>query len=258
MSKRAALWLGALAIIGFAFLAAVNASRTSVSSLGIRETCGGFDNLDEWFDMCDDLLAARLAVLLIGGGIAVVPIYLAEKEAPARRNVGNGIPTDVLPRLVGGHRISRDGLAAYRCREAGCSFNSASKRAAHSHQIATGGVVAPSSQGRSARGGEGHEMTVLPNGLFRCDACSYTTFVPDQAESHETGVVKDATGTSSMVGPLATVDPPRPDIPVALSGSATPSPAEFKTCPDCAEEVRAAARKCRFCGYAFSDVSAPA
>jgi hypothetical protein len=27
---------------------------------------------------------------------------------------------------------------------------------------------------------------------------------------------------------------------------------EWKTCPDCAEEVRAAARKCRFCGYRFA------
>jgi Uncharacterised protein family UPF0547 len=33
----------------------------------------------------------------------------------------------------------------------------------------------------------------------------------------------------------------------------TPAPGapEFKTCPDCAEEVRFAARKCRFCGFVF-------
>ena len=32
----------------------------------------------------------------------------------------------------------------------------------------------------------------------------------------------------------------------------------FKTCPDCAEEVRGAARKCRFCGYMFLDVNSGA
>ena len=35
------------------------------------------------------------------------------------------------------------------------------------------------------------------------------------------------------------------------------APSETKTCPDCAEEVRAVARKCRFCGHAFEHPTDP-
>jgi hypothetical protein len=48
------------------------------------------------------------------------------------------------------------------------------------------------------------------------------------------------------------------DQPAPGNGHAAPhSPAlELKTCPDCAEEVRAAARKCRFCNYVFDETTA--
>ena len=39
-------------------------------------------------------------------------------------------------------------------------------------------------------------------------------------------------------------------VPSNLSPPTAATP-EFKTCPGCAEEVRFAARKCRFCGYMF-------
>lgn len=43
-----------------------------------------------------------------------------------------------------------------------------------------------------------------------------------------------------------------------ITASATVAAPTFMSCPDCAEDVRLAARKCRFCGYMFQDVSAEA
>lgn len=38
---------------------------------------------------------------------------------------------------------------------------------------------------------------------------------------------------------------------------AAPADADTKVCPDCAEEVKAKARKCRFCGFRFDEASSP-
>ena len=46
-------------------------------------------------------------------------------------------------------------------------------------------------------------------------------------------------GASNTVQPPPPSTMPRPGTPI------------FRKCPDCAEEVRAEARKCRFCGYIF-------
>jgi hypothetical protein len=39
-----------------------------------------------------------------------------------------------------------------------------------------------------------------------------------------------------------------------LPGRLRRAPVETKVCPDCAEEVKADARVCRFCGYRFEEV----
>jgi Uncharacterised protein family UPF0547 len=56
------------------------------------------------------------------------------------------------------------------------------------------------------------------------------------------------------VGSGETVTSPDQDTEASGRTSTAPIP-ETKTCPDCAEEVRPAARKCRFCGYMFEDAS---
>jgi len=49
---------------------------------------------------------------------------------------------------------------------------------------------------------------------------------------------------------------PTPEASTAAAEVPT-SPTGMKTCPDCAEEVRAAARKCRFCDYVLTSVPSP-
>ena len=45
--------------------------------------------------------------------------------------------------------------------------------------------------------------------------------------------------------------------PVGLPKPKPETDPAVRVCPDCAEEVRAAARKCRFCGYIFESLPTP-
>jgi hypothetical protein len=115
----------------------------------------------------------------------------------------------------------------------------------------------------------GHRVTRLPGGVWLCDekGCHFASYFPAPARRHkiQTGGVPaspEAMEPHADVRPVTTLPtgstPVMSSPPAPLAPSPSPSLAEWKTCPDCAESVRAAARKCRFCGYQFDvQVGAP-
>ena len=152
MTKRSVLWLAALTILGFVFLAAVNASHDVAGTpegprSGLYGTyyaaptagtsyCGGFGSLDDWFSKhigYEEVLPSRLAVLIIGFGIALVPIYFAEKAPPPIIGEHAG------PKPVPSHSVLQNPKTyVYWCED--CSFSS---RDVHEAKVHRGDFLVP-------------------------------------------------------------------------------------------------------------------
>jgi hypothetical protein len=91
---------------------------------------------------------------------------------------------------------------------------------------------------------DGHEVSFEPGtALWKCTdpGCGAEGTTRFGATRHQR-----KTGTRISLNAEATAPVTAGQRPGATAAS------EFKTCPDCAEQVRAAARKCRFCGYMFT------
>jgi hypothetical protein len=107
----------------------------------------------------------------------------------------------------------------------------------------------------AARGS--HDVRYDPSkNLYWCaeQGCTFESPAKAVARSHrlETGATATtpsaAPKPSGFELPVKTAPPANPATPPTQD---SPPASEYKTCPDCAEDVRAAARKCRFCGYMF-------
>jgi Uncharacterised protein family UPF0547 len=98
---------------------------------------------------------------------------------------------------------------------------------------------------------------------YRCNqpGCQFTT--PDdlaaaiherEATSSDHKTASEAKAETSGFEPAREASAPTQAAPAERSEVVTS--AQYKSCPDCAEDVRFAARKCRFCGYLFEQVPA--
>jgi hypothetical protein len=99
-----------------------------------------------------------------------------------------------------------------------------------------------------------HQYRWDPNGwryVCTLPGCTFSASTIQEYQAHQRETIAGATDVPQSPR-LDTEIAPEPGLAVALiSQPANPVP-EFKLCPDCAEEIRYAARKCRFCGYRFA------
>lgn len=122
-----------------------------------------------------------------------------------------------FPSIIGGHEALWDtSRSRWTCREAGCGFET-----------------------RWAVGRREYRADVQAHRLA--------------AGGTIVGAEQPLPGRSPQVAAAVPgVDQPTGGVPPTKSLPSTP---DFKTCPDCAEQVRYAARKCRFCGYSFEQAT---
>jgi hypothetical protein len=106
-----------------------------------------------------------------------------------------------------------------------------------------------------------HNITQRPDTKhWVCATCGFGT--PNQTDALQHWVsapwadTRPKTATPAEIGnrsATAVTSWATPQAGTAAVRPAWPQTDGVKMCPDCAEEVRAAARKCRFCGYRFVD-----
>jgi hypothetical protein len=101
----------------------------------------------------------------------------------------------------------------------------------------------------------------IPMVRLMVDVARFTMKDPEAAATMERLFLSSTEPEPVPSSPSSSQPAAAPSSPAVAASSAQPWYAEHQTaaveekvCPDCAESVKAAARKCRFCGYQFSPV----
>lgn len=248
MSKRALLQLLGCVATGLTYLVAAGASGGVPASVS---ECVGLTSLRHWLESsCEPVLVPRLFIVGIGAIPIILLFYFAERSKPTLQY----------------HEIWEDkAKGLYWCEH--CKFRSNSTAEARVHGRLL--LVTPSNtysnpnavdRWLSVRGTSFHRVMVQEEdeddpALYWCQDCEFESEDAQEADRHSE--------RRSRPGPIATTLPPKAygfgSVPPTTALTAAIEAAGGKTCPDCAEQVQAAARKCRFCGYRFDqDVEADA
>ena len=224
MTKKAMFMLLGLLCLSVAFLIASGADV----DIGTKSKCLGIASLPHWLDAdCKPALVIRLFFISLGLIPAIVLWYFAQKAGVEER--------------VHRHVVRGAGLNRYYCSRPGCSFETRNPSAAQAHRSLRGDV-------------QFHDVWVdedtQDTKKYWCRDCPYETTDERAAREHR-NAIKGASPTR-QAGSASTITFGFDGVSSTLADTSTPT--GFRFCPDCAEEVRAAARKCRFCGYMFDAV----
>ncbi len=220
---------------------------------GLAEIAGTPDD-----EFASGTRTAWLLIVIFTGIVGLVAYVLVGKQHSEAASAGTSGRLAPQEHLITTRHF--DGRDRYTC--SACSFETWDADKARQHRadasVVLANQVAPT--GRS----NGHRVRCdLRDNMYWCQDCNFWSLDLSQAEAHggqnvgqiRAGLRPDPSAQRARVTGFA----PTLDGPV----HSTPMPAQrpdqnpaYKFCPDCAEEVRAAARKCRFCGHIFEGIPA--
>lgn len=232
MSRRALLWSIAGATTAFFYLAASYSGPGPCTTLNFTQWGKSYFLFTGYSGNYRCEVLPRVAVLLIGLVTSLVLVYFAEKgRRPAHASSGPwwaGWPIFSKLEMLGRQPLSS--------------------------QPEPASAPAPPSRPLSLAPGPGPDGHWVQqdhgDGVFFCieEGCDFETTDEATVQAHRAPQLQPLNQASSS-NDFGFGD----DVAATAQAQASEPSGDgaFKTCPDCAEQVRTAARKCRFCGYRF-------
>lgn len=208
------LWMLGLVAIGFCYIGAVSLDETRVTADGVSSTAISTECQGLWnpSEWFDSACQDSLPARLGAMVIGVMGLIVCAYFAEKARVVD------------GRHRMKKAAFSSLRyCAYRGCHFRTRDVLRAEEHSELRGTVKRHDEENNADRERQIAHTAATAGSLPVPQAPALSGFEPPAQR-----IVRRSTVS------------PASDLP------------NFQDCPDCAELVRAAARKCRFCGYLFA------